>query len=300
MDDYNMQDASLLDERSLVLGSGRFKTLLKHLRTYLPSLRTVAARQHQQFLSPAAAVDNDMHQQCCSVEDDESLQCDELVAELEQRVTQLENVLTRYNSRYEANRQRNRIYYAIRIRATCPRVIFFVYEQFHIQVFAPRHYYAQAAPYTLLCTEQHKLIPADENKLCRGVVCKYRSCSITGGAEFVPTGTHHHSSSNSTQYNGTLFSQPPAASALLTISSSEACFDDQLGDGGSRHRVRGKSASSSCLLTTMNGGEQQIPSSNSLIVKWASLPHHALWEILKQLRWERKASGAFRSVCKGW
>jgi hypothetical protein len=35
-------------------------------------------------------------------------------------------------------------------------------------------------------------------------------------------------------------------------------------------------------LTTTNGGEQQIPS-NDLLVKWASLPHHALWEIMDQL-----------------
>eukprot|EP00242_Pyramimonas_sp_CCMP2087_P011507 CAMPEP_0198226266 /NCGR_PEP_ID=MMETSP1445-20131203/104664_1 /TAXON_ID=36898 /ORGANISM="Pyramimonas sp., Strain CCMP2087" /LENGTH=54 /DNA_ID=CAMNT_0043906041 /DNA_START=83 /DNA_END=244 /DNA_ORIENTATION=+ len=54
------------------------------------------------------------------------------------------------------------------------------------------------------------------------------------------------------------------------MSSNEVCYDEQLVGGGSR-RIRGKSASS-CLLTT-NGGEQQIPS-NSLIDKWASLPHH--------------------------
>jgi hypothetical protein len=94
-----MQDASLLDELTAILGSGRFKTLLKHLRTYLPSL-LVAARQHQR-LSPASAVEKDTQQQCCGVEDDESLQCDDLVAEIEQRVTQLENILTRYSSRYD-------------------------------------------------------------------------------------------------------------------------------------------------------------------------------------------------------
>jgi hypothetical protein len=38
----------------------------------------------------------DTQERCCSVQDDERLQCDELVAEIEQRVTQLENVLTRY------------------------------------------------------------------------------------------------------------------------------------------------------------------------------------------------------------
>jgi hypothetical protein len=99
----NMPDALLLDKLAVILGSGRFKALLTHLRTrHLPMLR-VPARQHQQF-SPASAVDNDTHQQCCSVEDDESLQCDEeLVAEIEQRVTQLENVLTRYNRRYDAS-----------------------------------------------------------------------------------------------------------------------------------------------------------------------------------------------------
>jgi hypothetical protein len=94
-----MQDALLLDELTAVLGSGRFKTLLKHLRSHLPALR-VAARELQR-LSPASAVDEGTQQQCCSVEDEESLQCDELVAEIEQRVTQLENVLTRYSSRYE-------------------------------------------------------------------------------------------------------------------------------------------------------------------------------------------------------
>jgi hypothetical protein len=86
---------------------------------------------------------------------------------------------------------------------------------------------------------------------------------------------------------------------LTTSNTAKACYDEQLVDGGSR-RVRGNSASSSLSTMTTNGGEQQIPSSNGLIVEWASLPDHALSEILKQLRWERNASGAFRSVCKGW
>jgi hypothetical protein len=95
----NMQDAFLLDELTVILGSGRFTTLFEHLRTHLLTLRA-AARQHHRLSCPASAVDEDMHQQCCSLEDDESLQCDELFAEIEQRVTRLENVLTRYSSRY--------------------------------------------------------------------------------------------------------------------------------------------------------------------------------------------------------
>jgi hypothetical protein len=84
----------LLEELTALLGSGRFKTLLKHLRVLFPSLRA-AAREHQ--LSPMAAA----HGQCCIVEGDESLQYDELVAEIEQRVTQLESVLDRCNSRFD-------------------------------------------------------------------------------------------------------------------------------------------------------------------------------------------------------
>jgi hypothetical protein len=85
-----------MDELTAILGIGRFKTLLKHLRSHFTSL-------HAKRLSrPASAVDKDTHhEQCSSVEDEqESLPCDELVAEIEQRVTQLENVLTRYCSRY--------------------------------------------------------------------------------------------------------------------------------------------------------------------------------------------------------
>jgi hypothetical protein len=98
-----MQDALLLDELTVIHSSGRFETLLKHLRTHLPSLR-VAARQHQR-LSLASVAEKDTQQPCCSVEDDESLHCDEPVAEIEQRVTQLENVLTRYSSRCDATAQ---------------------------------------------------------------------------------------------------------------------------------------------------------------------------------------------------
>ena len=97
----NMQDALLLDELTAILGSGRFRTLLKHLSTLFPTLRA-GSLQHHRLSRPASAVEKDTHpEQCSSVEDDEeSLRCDELVAEIEQRVTQLENVLTRYNSRY--------------------------------------------------------------------------------------------------------------------------------------------------------------------------------------------------------
>jgi len=42
--------------------------------------------------------------------------------------------------------------------------------------------------------------------------------------------------------------------------------------------------------------EQQI-ANGSEHIKWASLPHHALWEILEQLKLEREA---FRSVYKEW
>ena len=88
----------MLDELTAILGSGRFKALLKHLRTHFPSLRDA-----NRLARPASAVDEDTHhEQCCtSVENEqESLRCDELVAEIEQRVTQMENVLTRYSSRY--------------------------------------------------------------------------------------------------------------------------------------------------------------------------------------------------------
>jgi hypothetical protein len=86
-----LQDPLLLEELTALLGCGRFKTLLKHLRAHFPSLGA-AARQHQ--LAPAA----EAHGRCCVVEGDESLRCDELVAEIEQRVTRLESVLSRCDS----------------------------------------------------------------------------------------------------------------------------------------------------------------------------------------------------------
>jgi hypothetical protein len=84
----------LLEEFTALVGSGRFKTLLKHLRALFPSLRA-AGREHQLF--PTATT----HKQCCIVESDESLQCDELVAEIEHRVTQVESVLGRYNNWFD-------------------------------------------------------------------------------------------------------------------------------------------------------------------------------------------------------
>jgi hypothetical protein len=92
------QDALLLDELTAILGNGRFKTLLKHLRTQFPTLRA-DDRQHNRLSRP---VDKNLHhEQCCSLEDEQKCcQGNELVAEIEQRVIQLENVLTRYNSRY--------------------------------------------------------------------------------------------------------------------------------------------------------------------------------------------------------
>jgi hypothetical protein len=119
----NMQEAELLDELTAILGSGRFKTLLKHLCTYLPSLR-VAARQHQRS-STASAVDNDTHQQCGSAEDVECVQCDELIAEIEQRVTELEDILTR-------NIRRHKV-------LTAPRPNKNYRPELHHQVFALRH-----------------------------------------------------------------------------------------------------------------------------------------------------------------
>jgi hypothetical protein len=95
----------LLEELTALLGSGRFKTLLKHLRVLCPTLRAAAAAHelqlccaaaHEHQLPPTAAA----HKQCCIVEGDESLQYDELVAEIEQRVAQLESVLGRYKSRF--------------------------------------------------------------------------------------------------------------------------------------------------------------------------------------------------------
>jgi hypothetical protein len=93
MDGDFLQNALILDELTALLGSGRFKTLLKHLRALCPSLRA-AAHQHQSCPTAAA------HRQCYVVED-EGLQNDELVAEVEQRVTQLESILGRYNSRFD-------------------------------------------------------------------------------------------------------------------------------------------------------------------------------------------------------
>jgi hypothetical protein len=79
-------DASLMDELTAILGSGRFKTLLKHLHTHFSSLRATAG-QHSRLSRPASALDKDMqHEQCCSVEDEqESLPCDELITEIEQK-----------------------------------------------------------------------------------------------------------------------------------------------------------------------------------------------------------------------
>jgi hypothetical protein len=85
-DSGNMQDAILLDE----------------LRTYAPTSPHFMLQLGSIMARPASAADDyKHHEQCGSVEDEqENLRCDELVAEIEQRVTQLENVLTRYNSRY--------------------------------------------------------------------------------------------------------------------------------------------------------------------------------------------------------
>jgi hypothetical protein len=105
--------AVLLDELTVILGSGRFTTLFKHLRTHLPSLHAAARQHHRLF--PASAVEKDAHHQLCgSLEDEadpeEIMQGDDelLVAEIEERVTQLENVLTRYNnSRYDNTARKN-------------------------------------------------------------------------------------------------------------------------------------------------------------------------------------------------
>jgi len=139
------------------------------------------------------------------VEGDESLQYDELVAEIEQRVAQLESVLGRYNSSSSLSSK------ASELRASAP--------------------------------------------------------------------------------SNPSFSQP-ASSLLFGV---EPYLDEQLADddGPVSKKVR-----VSHLLTTRSG-EQQVATNNAHI-KWASLPHLTLWEILKQLQWERKVSGTFRSVCKEW
>jgi hypothetical protein len=89
------------NEFTAILDSGRFKTLLEHLFTRFASLRA-DARQHHRLSRPASALDKyTRHEQYHSVDDEqESLQSDELVAEIEQRMAQLENFLTRYSSRY--------------------------------------------------------------------------------------------------------------------------------------------------------------------------------------------------------
>jgi hypothetical protein len=76
----------LLEELTALLGNERFVQLLKQLRTHFPTLRA----------SPPAAA----HENCGVVEADESVQFIELVSEIEQRATQLEDVLSRYNTRY--------------------------------------------------------------------------------------------------------------------------------------------------------------------------------------------------------
>jgi len=187
-----------------LLGSGRFKALLKHLRVHFPSL-LAAAHQHQ--LSP---VTTEAHRQDCTVEGNESLQCDELVAEIEQRVTRLEKVLNRYNS----------------------------------------------------------------------------SSSL--------------GSRVSELHSGALRNTSLSSSPLPRNTSQEPRFDEAYVDEKSAgdYQVHRK-AKASHLLTTRIKGEQD-KANDTAPIKWASLPHHSLWEILKQLRWERKSSGAFRSVCKWW
>jgi hypothetical protein len=239
-----MQDALLLDELTAIIGSGRFRTLLRHLRTHLPL---------------ASAVNKDAHQQCCGMEDDvESLQCDELVAEIEQRGTQLENVLTQCTRRYEVIVQKRIVYER---------------PEYHLRLSAV---VLNDTMHTYLNNNIGSLDGADGN--CGDLYVCNGACS---NKELVrPTNTHHISTT-STHYNdSTSFLQEPASSStIFTISSTEACYDDeQLGDSGSRRRIRGKNASSCSLTTTTNGGEQQIPRNNNLIAKWASVPHHALWE----------------------
>eukprot|EP00242_Pyramimonas_sp_CCMP2087_P007532 CAMPEP_0198215314 /NCGR_PEP_ID=MMETSP1445-20131203/48865_1 /TAXON_ID=36898 /ORGANISM="Pyramimonas sp., Strain CCMP2087" /LENGTH=482 /DNA_ID=CAMNT_0043890983 /DNA_START=141 /DNA_END=1587 /DNA_ORIENTATION=- len=193
-------DALLLEELTALLGSGALQNT-PQAPTRALTLRAAAAHElqlccaaaHEHQLSPTAAA----HKQCCIVEGDESLQYDELVAEIEQRVAQLESVLGRYNSSSSLSSK------ASELRASAP--------------------------------------------------------------------------------SNPSFSQP-ASSLLFGV---EPYLDEQLADddGPVSKKVR-----VSHLLTTRSG-EQQVATNNAHI-KWASLPHLTLWEILKQLQWERKASGA--------
>jgi hypothetical protein len=93
-------------------------------------------------------------------------------------------------------------------------------------------------------------------------------------------------------HSNTSPSQEPASTFIVR---TEPSFDEQLADGSRICRR----VSASHLLTTRSEGEQR-QANDSEHIKWVSLPHHALWEILQQLQWERRSSGAFRSVCKGW
>jgi Leucine-rich repeat (LRR) protein len=88
------------------------------------------------------------------------------------------------------------------------------------------------------------------------------------------------------------FSQP----ATTVVFGAEPCLDEQSADA---ETLVYKKVKASHLLTTRSEGEEQLTTDNEHI-NWASLSHHTLFEILKQLQWERRASGAFRSVCKEW
>jgi Leucine-rich repeat (LRR) protein len=101
------------------------------------------------------------------------------------------------------------------------------------------------------------------------------------GSEDHSTGAHSNTS--------------PSQPVSTFLFGTEPYLDEQLkNDGGVCRKVR-----ASHLLTSRSEGEQQF-ANDSGHVQWASLPHNALWKILKQLQWERKTSGAFRSVCKEW
>ena len=109
-------------------------------------------------------------------------------------------------------------------------------------------------------------------------------CSRTLGSR----GSELHAGAHSI----TSLSQP----ASTLVFGTDPYLDEQSVDDDSQVC---KKITAGHLLASTCEVEQQV-ATNNVHNKWAILPHHTLWEILKQLEWQRRASGAFRSVCKEW
>jgi Leucine-rich repeat (LRR) protein len=109
-------------------------------------------------------------------------------------------------------------------------------------------------------------------------------CSSSFGSR----GSELHTGADS----NTSLSQPASAS----IFAREPYLDEHIIEADDHSRVCKKVRASHWLASRFEG-EQQLATDNEHI-KWASLPHHILWEILEQLQWKR--TGPFRRVCKEW